>query len=159
MVSFTDNLNQADRNDRVIAERWDATFTLTKAEPTPEVLERLVQIFPQEKEDAHLKRYLMGPTRVYAFSLVASMLAIGQQPDSKKLLETGYLIRTTVYGNGKFGLADFKRQKATTFLLPFQVKCSPFTWHGTLVSIGRAHRENEEPQSFCSNCRKLSKSG
>tara|TARA_Y100001968_G_C19444096_1_gene764260 strand:- start:1441 stop:3141 length:1701 start_codon:yes stop_codon:yes gene_type:complete len=126
-VIFTDKLDQEDRNDRVIAERWDATFTLTKAEPTPEVLERLRSNIPlQEKGRCSSEEIILSRANksVRIFNYVASMLAAGQQPDSKKLLETGYLIRTTaVYGNGKFGLADFKRiQRDNVFLLPFQAE-------------------------------------
>ncbi|MDF5512348.1 hypothetical protein P3696_24520, partial [Vibrio parahaemolyticus] len=38
-----------------------------------------------------------------------SALSQGEQPEPKELAEVGYILRTTaVYGNGKFGIADFK---------------------------------------------------
>jgi len=42
------------------------------------------------------------------FDRFLAALAEGQQPDPGQLAEVGYLYRTTaVYGNGKFGIADF----------------------------------------------------
>jgi hypothetical protein len=46
---------------------------------------------------------------VRVFEHIVSHLAKGNQPTSKELAEVGYILRTTaVYGNGKFGISDFK---------------------------------------------------
>ena len=51
-------------------------------------------------------------------------LAEGRQPDMAQLMATGYLMRTTaVYGNGKFGLADFPKASAHPALAgPFRAE-------------------------------------
>ena len=46
---------------------------------------------------------------VRVFEHLVSSLAQGEQPDPQQLANVGYILRTTaVYGNGKFGIADFK---------------------------------------------------
>ncbi|NMT03328.1 hypothetical protein HKB22_00060, partial [Vibrio parahaemolyticus] len=46
---------------------------------------------------------------VRVFEHIVSALSQGEQPEPKELAEVGYILRTTaVYGNGKFGIADFK---------------------------------------------------
>ena len=59
-----------------------------------------------------------------AFATVSAALASGQQPDIDHLKEAGYLYRTTaVYGNGKFGIADFDRLKGyQDFWQPFSAQ-------------------------------------
>jgi hypothetical protein len=61
---------------------------------------------------------------VRAFATVSAALASGQQPDIDHLKEAGYLYRTTaVYGNGKFGIADFDRLKGyQDFWQPFSAQ-------------------------------------
>ncbi len=51
-------------------------------------------------------------------------LAVGEQPDPAALTAVGYLYRTTaVYGNGKFGIADFARlERNTDFNRPFSAQ-------------------------------------
>ncbi len=46
---------------------------------------------------------------VRVFEHVIESLASGNQPDSQEIANVGYILRTTaVYGNGKFGIADFE---------------------------------------------------
>ncbi|NMV42399.1 hypothetical protein HKB00_00695, partial [Vibrio parahaemolyticus] len=46
---------------------------------------------------------------VRVFEHIVNALSKGKQPEPKELAEVGYILRTTaVYGNGKFGIADFK---------------------------------------------------
>lgn len=46
---------------------------------------------------------------VRVFDHIVSALAEGKQPDLEVLAQVGYILRTTaVYGNGKFGIYDFK---------------------------------------------------
>lgn len=126
-VVFADHLAPEDRTDRVIAEKWDATFTLTMAEPDDGVLDRLRANIPLQEAGRCSSRELVlsrANKSVRLFDHVVTALATGRQPERAKLLEVGYLVRTTaVYGNGKFGLADLALlQRTGLFGLPFQAE-------------------------------------
>ena len=126
-VVFTDHLEASERTDRVIAKKWDATFTLTTKEPDISKLRHLKENIPfQETGRCTSDEIILSRANksVRLFNHVVDKLASGQQPDPSKLIEVGYLMRTTaVYGNGKFGLADFEYlQKQGLFTLPFQAE-------------------------------------
>ena len=126
-VVFADHLIASERTDRVIAEKWDATFTLTSKEPDEEKLRHLKGNIPlQEAGRCTSDEIILSRANksVRLFNYVAERLASGQQPDPAKLIEVGYLMRTTaVYGNGKFGLADFEYMRGQgLFTLPFQAE-------------------------------------
>ena len=140
-VVFTQNLSPEDRTDRVIAEKWDATFTLTCEKPDSAVLDRLQSNVPLQEMGRYTPQELVLSRvnkSVRLFDYVSDKLAKGYQPDPAELMNVGYLVRTTaVYGNGKFGLSDLeniKRQKL--FELPFQpemlcvylARCFSFDW-------------------------------
>jgi hypothetical protein len=61
---------------------------------------------------------------VRTFAAFTEALAAGEQPDIGYLKEAGYLYRTTaVYGNGKFGIADYDRIKGSEdFQQPFSAQ-------------------------------------
>ena len=61
---------------------------------------------------------------VRLFDDVVAALAAGRQPSRDAIGRVGYLMRTTaVYGNGKFGLADFEQVRRGGILtLPFQAE-------------------------------------
>jgi hypothetical protein len=126
-VVFADHLDAADRTDRVIAEKWDATFTLTTTKPDVAAIERLKANIPlQEAGRCSSAEMVLSRANksVRLFDHVVDALANGQQPDRAKILDVGYLVRTTaVYGNGKFGLADLDQVRALgVFGLPFQAE-------------------------------------
>ena len=126
-VVFCGHLDPADRTDRVIAEKWDATFTLTTAAPTSDTLARLFANIPRQEAGRCSEQELVlsrANKSVRLFEHVVSRLAAGRQPDRTRLLEVGYLARTTaVYGNGKFGVADFARLRQQGPLgLPFEAE-------------------------------------
>ena len=126
-VVFAEHLDPADRTDRVIAEKWDATFTLTTSEPDAAAIARLRANVPlQEAGRCSTREMVLSRANksVRLFDHVVEALAAGRQPEREKLLEVGYLIRTTaVYGNGKFGLADLDQVRALgVFELPFQAE-------------------------------------
>ena len=126
-VVFADHLDVSERTDRVIAEKWDATFALTTKEPDVSKLQYLRENIPlQEAGRCTSDEIILSRANksVRLFDYVAEKLASGQQPDPAKLIEVGYLMRTTaVYGNGKFGLADFEyMQGQGLFTLPFQAE-------------------------------------
>ena len=140
-VVFSEHLSPEDRTDRVIAEKWDATFTLTSDEPTSSSLKRLKENVPlQEMGRYSTKEIVLSRANksVRLFDYVTEKLSAGTQPDEAELMNVGYLIRTTaVYGNGKFGLSDLASIKSKKlFTLPFQpemlcvylVRCFSFDW-------------------------------
>ena len=110
LVAFAHDLPDDLRSDRVIAEAWDATFTLFDGIPTAEDVQRLAQNVPLQ-EAGRISETELSLARanrsVRLFDHVVSRLAAGQQPDHELIESVGYLMRTTaVYGSGKFGAAD-----------------------------------------------------
>ena len=116
LVIVTEHLEPEERTDRVIAEKWDASFALIDGEATQEDIERLKNNIPYQEAGRYTARELVlsrANKSMRLFHYVASELAEGRQPDLAELMATGYLMRTTaVYGNGKFGLADFPKASA-----------------------------------------------
>jgi hypothetical protein len=98
------------RSDRVIAEAWDATFTLFDGVPTEDDLQRLEANVPKQEAGRITGKELTlsrANRSDRLFNSVAKTLAQGEQPDPAELAKIGYLMRTTaVYGSGKFGAAD-----------------------------------------------------
>lgn len=126
-AAFSHHLDPADRTDRVIAERWDASFVLTLEPPGPSDLERLHANVPrQEAGRCGAGEIVLSRANrsVRLFDSVAGSLAAGRQPSRREVGRVGYLMRTTaVYGNGKFGLADFEEVRRRGGLtLPFQAE-------------------------------------
>jgi hypothetical protein len=110
-AAFSTALAAEERTDRVIAEKWDASFALVEGEIGAADLARLEQNVPRQEagrlsaKDLVLSR---ANKSVRLFDAVVEALASGRQPDIGAILSVGYLMRTTaVYGNGKFGLGDF----------------------------------------------------
>ncbi|MGF1692295.1 hypothetical protein [Photobacterium kagoshimensis] len=112
LVVFCDQIADDERNDRVIAEKWDVTFALIKGDVDVTLLERLRANVPLQEAGRNPNTVLVlarANKSVRVFKHIVSHLAAGKQPDPAALAEVGYLLRTTaVYGNGKFGIADFK---------------------------------------------------
>ena len=110
LVAFSHELDSSQRSDRVIAEAWDATFTLCDGEVDAAQIERLASHVPRQ-EAGRLEQSEMVLSRanksVRLFSHVLDALTRGEQPDPEMIDSVGYLFRTTaVYGAGKFGAAD-----------------------------------------------------
>ena len=113
LVCFAHDLPADKRSDRVIADRWDATFALCDGMPEPEDIDRLSLSVPiQEAGQLSEKEIVLSRANrsVRLFNHVVERLAEGSQPDVDAIDQVGYLMRTTaVYGNGKFGLSDRER--------------------------------------------------
>ena len=127
LVAFAHDLPADQRSDRVIAEAWDATFTLFDGIPTDADIERLRGNVPFQ-EAGRISESELSLSRanrsVRLWEHVVASLAAGHQPDVEKIEAVGYLMRTTaVYGSGKFGAADrdvvWQRPE---FTAPFQVE-------------------------------------
>jgi hypothetical protein len=112
LVVFCDEIADEERNDRVIAEKWDVTFALVKGDVDVTLLEQLRANVPLQEAGRNPNNVLVlarANKSVRVFEHIVSALASGEQPEPKELAEVGYILRTTaVYGNGKFGIADFK---------------------------------------------------
>ncbi|MFQ5773675.1 MAG: hypothetical protein ACE5GS_04085 [Kiloniellaceae bacterium] len=127
LVGFGHDLPREQRTDRVIAERWDATFALTTAEADGTTIERLRANVPlQEAGRCSAAEYVLSRANksVRLFDHVVESLASGRQPDPEVVVNVGYLMRTTaVYGNGKFGLSDLANTFAGgVFSRPFEAE-------------------------------------
>lgn len=110
LVVFSHDLPPEKRSDRVIADAWDATFTLFDGEPTEEDIERLSKNVPLQ-EAGRISESELSLSRanrsVRLFAYVIDRLSRGEQPELEVIEPVGYLMRTTaVYGSGKFGAAD-----------------------------------------------------
>jgi hypothetical protein len=126
-VAFTNDLSPEERTDRVIAERWDASFALLDGKATPEDITRLEANVPlQEAGRISAKELVLSRANksVRLFQYVTETLAAGEQPDIAELAKVGYLMRTTaVYGNGKFGMGDYpKAARNPAFRGPFRAE-------------------------------------
>lgn len=126
-VAFTNDLPPDQRTDRVIAERWDASFALLDGKATPQDIARLEANVPlQEAGRVTSKELVLSRANksVRLFQYVTDCLARGEQPEAAELAKVGYLMRTTaVYGNGKFGLGDYpKAARNPAFRGPFRAE-------------------------------------
>ena len=112
-VAFCNEIADEERNDRVIAEKWDVTFALIEGDITAELMTQLRDNVPRQEAGRNSNKVLVlarANKSVRVFDHIIDQLAKGSQPNPKELAEAGYILRTTaVYGNGKFGIADFKR--------------------------------------------------
>ena len=113
LICFSHYLAPDERTDRVIAEAWDATFSLYDGIPSDADIERLRNETPRQEAGRYLASELVmsrANKSLRLFEYVTGCLSNGRQPDPKVLGEVGYLMRTTaVYGNGKFGMSDRER--------------------------------------------------
>jgi hypothetical protein len=110
LVAFSHDMDDADRSDRVIAERWDSTFTLVDGVPDKAALALMAEAVPKQEAGRHQGDQLTlsrANKSVRMFDHVIDRLASGLQPDAEMVNDIGYVMRTTaVYGNGKFGISD-----------------------------------------------------
>lgn len=120
LVAFAHDLPADLRSDRVIAEAWDATFTLVDGDVDAQDIARLQDNVPLQEAGRVSDRELVlsrANRSVRLWDHVVDALAGGEQPDMKKVADVGYLMRTTaVYGSGKFGAADFDALKGRDIL-------------------------------------------
>lgn len=127
LVAFAHDLPDEKRSDRVIADAWDATFSLFDGVPTPADLDRLAANVPLQ-EAGRVSETELSLSRanrsVRLWAHVVDALAAGRQPDIGMIDQVGYLMRTTaVYGSGKFGAADRERiADRAEMHVPFQAE-------------------------------------
>ncbi|NMT63176.1 protein kinase family protein [Marinobacter orientalis] len=126
-VIFSQHLEPEHRSDRVIAEAWDVTFALVEGAVEDSLLAQMAANVPLQEAGRQHPRLLVlsrANKSLRNFDHFVEALASGQQPDPAWLTRVGYLYRTTaVYGNGKFGIADYARlQKNPDFNRPFSAQ-------------------------------------
>lgn len=126
-VIFSRQLEDSARSDRVIAEAWDVTFGVVEGDLNEELLAQMAANVPLQEAGRQHSRVLVlsrANKSLRNFKSFVEALAQGLQPDPAWLTKVGYLYRTTaVYGNGKFGIADFARlQDNPDFRRPFSVQ-------------------------------------
>lgn len=127
-VLFSQHLPDAERNDRVIARMWDLTMALCEGAVDEAQLEDLHANVPlQEAGRVDSRVFVLSRANrsMRNFDLIVDQLAAGQQPQPQRLVEVGYLYRTTaVYGSGKLGMADWEkvRTRHVDFDRPFSAE-------------------------------------
>ena len=127
-VLFSDYLDDDERNDRVIAEKWDLTMTLCIGEVNDQQIAQMKENVPKQEAgrvNANMIVLARGNKSSRNFNYVVNTLAAGQQPSMDKLANVGYLYRTTaVYGSGKFGMADWAKveSQCPDFARPFSAE-------------------------------------
>ncbi|MCY1402713.1 hypothetical protein D9M71_178670 [compost metagenome] len=126
-VIFSMYLPPEKRSDRVIADQWDVTFALLAGDVDDEQLADLRRNVPLQEAgrfDARVLVLSRANRSLRNFERFVTALAEGRQPEPEQLAEVGYLYRTTaVYGNGKFGIADFScLQGNADFKQPFSAQ-------------------------------------
>ena len=127
LICFSQYIDDKDRSDRVIAEKWDTAYTLYNGKINKHELARLKINIPLQESGRNSPKELIlsrANKSVRLFKYVINCLSKGIQPDKKEINKVGYLLRTTaVYGSGKFGLSDFQNTKEKTiFNQPFRAE-------------------------------------
>ncbi|WP_252097534.1 hypothetical protein [Pseudoalteromonas sp. NBT06-2] len=124
-VLFSNFLSPEERNDRVIATKWDLTMALVEGKVDHVYIEKLRDNVPKQEAgrvDARVFVLSRANRSARNFEYVVNQLSVGEQPDVAKIVKVGYLYRTTaVYGSGKLGMADWEKvkEKHNDFSRPF----------------------------------------
>lgn len=115
-VALTVTIDESEHTDRVIAERWEITATLSEGELTDDLLSMLRTEVPLQEKGRLDHRVLVltrGNRSVRFFQYLVDTLAAGNQPDPELVADAGYIMRSTAfYGNGKFGMRSFEGYEA-----------------------------------------------
>ena len=127
VVIFSQQIDDEQRTDRVIANAWDVTFGLVEGDVEDSLFTALAENVPLQEAGRQHPRLLVisrANKSLRNFEVFVQSLAAGEQPPVEAIREVGYLYRTTaVYGNGKFGIADYGRlQGNPDFRYPFSAQ-------------------------------------
>ncbi|MEK6198764.1 MAG: hypothetical protein N2B60_00885, partial [Psychrobacter sp.] len=97
LVVFCNELADDERNDRVIAQKWDVTFGLVFGEISEELLNNLQANVPLQEagRNSNMMMVLARANKsVRVFDHIVSSLAAGKQPEIDVLAQVGYILRT-----------------------------------------------------------------
>ena len=124
LVLFPQYISNEQRNDRVVAEKWDVTFALVSGEIDEAIISQLKTSVPLQEYGRNNNKVIVlsrANKSLRVFEHIIDSLSCGRQPDIQILDKVGYILRTTaVYGNGKFGIQDFSNlSNKEAFKLPF----------------------------------------
>ena len=110
-VAFSQVIGEDERDDRVIAERWDLAVALFEGEADPDrIADMRANVTRQEDGRACAGILVWGRANRSErfFDYAVERLAAGLQPEPERIGDAAYLMRSTAfYANGKFGLADY----------------------------------------------------
>ena len=113
LVIFCHKIDDSQRTDRVIAEVWDLTCGLVEGDVDEQLLSDLRNNIPLQEAGRQNPKVLVlsrANKSLRNFASFIDCLSKGTQPDPKWITKAPYLYRTSaVYGNGKFGIADYQR--------------------------------------------------
>jgi hypothetical protein len=127
-VLFSNYISDDERDDRVIAQKWDLTMTLCIGVVNNEQIAEMKENVPKQEAgrvNSNMMVLSRGNKSSRNFEYVVNELAKGHQPLMSKLADVGYLYRTTAaYGSGKFGMADWVKVKnqCPDFARPFSAE-------------------------------------
>ena len=111
-VAFSQVIDESERTDRVIAERWDVSAALIRGDLDPRRLATLRREVPRQEygcADAGTVVWTRANRSARHFDRVVERLAAGRQPDRRALGWSAYVLRSTAfYANGKFGMSSFE---------------------------------------------------
>ena len=99
-VLFSDYLSPDERNDRVIATKWDLTMALVEGKVDQEYIEKLRENVPKQEAgrvDARVFVLSRANRSARNFDYVVNQLAAGEQPDVAKIVEVGYLYLSLIH--------------------------------------------------------------
>ena len=127
LICFSQYIDEGERSDRVIAEKWDTSYALLIGKISTKDFERLKTNIPLQEAGRNSSKELVisrANKSIRLFEKVVCSLSKGLQPEIRDINDVGYLLRTTaVYGSGKFGLSDFMRtENVTHFNQPFRAE-------------------------------------
>ena len=108
LIAFSNKISKKERTDRVIANKWDASFCLFRGIPNSKEINELSTKVTKQEGSRYNKNILTlsrANKSIRLFDHVVDCLSNGLQPSIENITKIGYLMRTTaVYGNGKFGI-------------------------------------------------------
>lgn len=122
LVIYSNELQDDERTDRVVARKWDVACALCLGKVTAS---RIAELEPHvtQQEYGRFDHSVLVLSRANK-SVSAFQRAVDQLQSSNGdwhwLLDRGYLLRTSaVYGNNKFGIAPFEHLAETDLATPF----------------------------------------
>lgn len=111
-VAFSQVIGEDERDDRVIADRWDLAVALFEGEADDaRIADMRANVTRQEDGRACAGILVWGRANRSErfFDYAVDRLAAGAQPEAERIGDAAYLMRSTAfYANGKFGLVDYE---------------------------------------------------
>ena len=100
LVAFAHKISDDDRSDRVIATKWDATFTLFDGLPSKGDIERLNNNVPNQEAGRVTEKEITlsrANKSVRLWDYVVDCLSKGRQPDIHEIEKVGYMMLSLIH--------------------------------------------------------------